>query len=329
MPATIKTIAAATGLSASTVSRALSSRGRVNASTKDRVFKAAQELGYQPNLAAKALVTGRSRTIALIVPTVTNPFFTALLKGAQARARSLGYMLVLGDSDEDSVLERELVTELLDRSEGMILAATPSPSAGKDVAGYGKAGAVVLINRDAPGVLHARPDVSEGLRQALEHLAALGHHRVAYVRGSVNSWMDAHQQDILKEQASRLELELSMLGPYTTTSEGGEAAVDTIIASGASAVIAFNDLMALGISKRAHERGLSVPNDLSVVGIDDIPYAAMAQPSLTTIRLNPSRIGRGAVDLLVNAIERPDLSSDGATFPTELIVRGSTGAAPN
>lgn len=328
MAATIKTIAAATGLSASTVSRALSSRGRVNAATKDRVFRAAQELGYQPNLAAKALVTGRSRTIALIVPTVTNPFFTALLKGAQARARSLGYMLLLGDSDEDAVLERELVSELLERSEGMIIAATPSPSATRDVEAYGAAGEVVLINRDAAGILHARPDVSEGLRQALEHLAALGHRRIAYIRGSASSWMDAHQQDVLTEQAGRLNLELSLLGPYATTSEGGEAAVDTIIASGASAVIAFNDLMALGITKRAHERGIGIPGALSVIGIDDIPYAAMAQPPLTSIRLNPYRIGRGAVDLLVNAIERPETEREGATFPTELIVRGTT-ASPS
>lgn len=325
MSVTIKTIAAETGLSISTVSRALAETGRIKTSTRAKVLAKAKELGYTPNEAAKTLITGRTKTIALIVPTVINPFFTAVLKGTQARARALGYILIVADSDEDPALERRLVAELTDRTDGLIVSVSPSPAAEEDAISYSERTPMVLLNREAPGVPYARLDMSGGARQSIEHLVALGHRRIAYIGGSDSSWMNHHQAALLIAEAAAAGVELKVLGPYATGPEGGAAALAPIRAAGITAVVAFNDLMAMGLIGQMSAQSLLCPEDLSVIGIDDIPYASMSTPRLSTIRVSPGRLGSAAVDVLVSIInEGHDARRTHVLQETELVVRDST-----
>lgn len=328
MSVTIKTIAESTGLSISTVSRALAETGRIKQSTRETVLQAAKRLGYTPNAAAKALITGRSRSIGLVVPTVTNPFFTAVLKGAQARARSLGYILIVADSDENPAVERALVAEFAARTEGVIVGVVPSATADADAESYASLGPMITINRQSDGISSACIDISAGARQAMEHLAAQGHRRIAYLGGSEYSWMNNIQRASFAEEANVAGMEFREFGPYTTDAEGGASALEPVLAGKFTAAIAFNDLMAMGLIGRLMAKGFHCPDDLSVIGVDDIPYASMSYPPLTTIRVNPDRLGMAAVDALVASFDAVDASLHRSLLDTQLVVRSSTGAVP-
>lgn len=325
---TIRTIAEATGLSVSTVSRALESKGRVSPDTRELVARVSREMGYRPNAAAKALVSGRTRTLGLVVPNITNPFFAGLLKGAQARARDLGYIILLADTDEDYHVEQELIAEMSVKVEGLILAVTPSAHATADVEDYAARLPIVLINREREGTSSARPEVEIGMRQALEHLAALGHKHICYVSTGDDSWMNHYRHDTAEAESTRIGLQLTVTGPYPPSAEGGAASLEPVLASGATAAICFNDLMALGLISQLSNRGMSCPADLSVIGIDDILYSAISIPPLTTIRVAPQRIGKAATDLLVAQIDRPEAEIQQLKFPSDLVVRRSTGPVP-
>lgn len=320
--ATIKTIASETGLSPSTISRALTGKGRVNPETKALIQRVADAQGYRPNLAAQELITGRSRTVGLIVPTITNPFFAALLKGVQARARARGYILLLADSDEDATLEKDLVAEMAPRVEGVIIAVTPGPDAATRLQAYSSRVPIVSVNREVAGISSATADPDGGVRQALEHLRAFGHRRVAYVSGDPASWTNFVRHAAVTKHAALLDIELIDIGPYSTGTDGGGAALEPVLASKATAVIAYNDMMALGLISRLSERGFSCPADLSVVGFDDIPYASISNPPLTTVRSHTERLGRTALDRLVSPAT--DTDQGGSRVPTDLVVRKST-----
>lgn len=297
--------------------------------TRDLIVRTARSLGYVPNQAAKTLVTGRTKSIGLVVPDITNPFFTALLKGAQLRARSLGYLLLLADADNDSKLEREVVREIENLTGGVIIHPVASATSDEDLAQYAASGLVVVVNREAEGISSARADLAVGIRQAVAHLVALGHTSIGYLSGSPHSWANRYRLEVLKEETGRYDVGLSVFGPYSTSAEGGAAALEPVIASGVTAVIAFNDEMALGVISQMRARGIRCPQDLSVVGGSDFPYASMISPALTTIRVDPNRVGRAAVDLLVGIIESPDdFDVERVSLPTGLVVRESTGIAP-
>lgn len=328
MVATIKTVADATGLSISTVSRALGQKGRVNAATRDLILRAARDLGYVPNQAAKTLVTGHSNTIGLVVPDIANPFFTSLLKGVQLRARSRGYIVLLADADNDATLERDVVREISNLTAGLIIHPVAAATTDADLAHYNSDSLLVVVNREAEGMSSARADLALGLRQAVAHLVALGHRSIGYLSGSEYSWANRYRLEVLRAEAEQHRISVTEFGPYSTTADGGAAALEPVAASSVTAVIAFNDEMALGMIAQMRSRGLVCPRDLSIIGGSDFPYASMISPALTTIRVEPNRVGRSAVDLLVDLIENPDARSvQRVALPTELVVRESTGVA--
>ena len=328
MAATLRDVARLAGVSPSTVSRALTMPDLVNVATRARVQVAAEALGYEPNRAARGLITGRTGNIGLVVPDLANPFFPSVVKGVQARARAADLAVFLGDTDEDPAAEVALIRALSKQVDGLILCSPRATEA--ELVTFAQESHVVLVNRLVEGVPAVTFDNEGGMRQAVAHLVALGHRQVAWVGGPEASWSSAHRFMGLSAAARDSGAELIEVGHFAPTYDGGMAAADQAVATGATAVVTYNDLVAIGLLARLHARGISVPGDLSVVGIDDIAMAGMSRPALTTVRLPTQRSGQIAVELLLALFDDPDpdtaIGSRG-TLPGELIVRDSTGVA--
>lgn len=330
MPVTIHDVAKAADVSASTVSRAFTMPDLLRADTRDRVLAAAQRLGYQPNRAARGLITGRTGNIGVIVPDLSNPVFPAVLKGAQARAREFGYSVFLADAEEDPALEEELIRAMAKQVDGVVLCSSRASSV--VLAGIANDVTLVLINRrikDVPAIIM---DSAGGARQAVDHLAALGHRRVAYLNGPSSSWSNRERRRGLRAGGAANGLEIVELGPFPPMFEGGLMAADPGLAAAVTAVIAYNDLAALGVLSRLADRSVEVPGEMSVVGFDDIPMAQMSGPPLTTVTMPCERAGRLAIGVLAGRIG-DSLRQQGETprrvLPTSLIVRGSTAPPPS
>jgi DNA-binding LacI/PurR family transcriptional regulator len=331
MSVTIHDVAKAANVSASTVSRAYTMPELLRADTRERVLAAAHTLGYQPNKAARGLITGRTGNIGVIVPDLSNPFFPAVLKGAQARARESDYAVFLADAEEDPRLEEELIRAMAKQVDGVVLCSSRASEATlTDIAGDT---ALVLMNRRINNVPAIVMDSAGGARQAVEHLAALGHRRIAYINGPPSSWSNRARRRGLKSRAASLGLDVVDLGPFAPTFEGGLAAADLSVAAKVSAVLAYNDLVALGVQSRLRDRSIDVPREISVVGFDDIPMAQMGSPALTTVAMPCERAGRLAIDVLGGRIGTRLRGNNGGAvhdaLPTSLIVRASTAPPPS
>ncbi len=323
MPATIRDVARASGVSPSTVSRVFTMPAMVGENTRAEVRAAAERLGYAPNRAARGLITGRTGNLGIIVPDLANPFFPSVVKGVQARTHDADYAVFLADSDEDIAAEGHLVRALAKQVDGLILC-SPRMSDDDLLALLGET-TIVLLNRQAGDTPAVTFDNADGMRQAVSHLRALGHRRVAWVAGPRASWSNRERERGLKAATTAGGVELEHIGHFSPQYEGGVAAADQVLVASVTAVIAYNDVMALGLISRLRDRGKAVPGDLSVVGIDDIPMAGMASPALTTVALPKEQIGRAGVDLLLDLLQQPDRAAGAIRqLATHLVVRGST-----
>ena len=329
---TVHDVARAAGVSISTVSRALSAPERVAADTRERVTRVAAELGYRPNQAASGLRMGRTHAVGLLVPDLENPYFATVTKAVQARARAEGYEVFVADSDEDADVEAELIGALASRTDGLLVASPRSGEAELRAALVGVT--AVLANRElppepgseTPAVPSVCVDDADGAAQVLGHLYALGHRTVGIAAGPPSSWSGGRRVAGLIAAAERRDVELVELGTFQPYFAGGTQAADYAVASGATAVVAFNDLMALGILDRLRHRGVDVPGEMSVVGFDDVQLATLVSPALTTVRAPLARLGRRAVDLLLARLRGG--TPTGSQLPVELTIRGSSGPAP-
>lgn len=328
MPVTIQDVAREAEVSVSTVSRAFTAPEMVREETRHHVLQTAERLGYRPNRAARGLITGKTGNFGVIVPDLSNPFFPTMLKGVQARAREADYAVFLADSDENSNEEVALVQAMAKQVDGVILVSSRlSPSQLDRVMDMTS---LVFINRqvrDHPAVLLG---TASGMHQAIDHLAALGHRRVAYLNGPRSSWSNRERRRGLRHGV-RYGMEVVELGPFAPRFEGGSHAADLALAEDVTAIIAYNDLMALGVMSRLADRGVRVPARMSVVGFDDISMAGMATPPLTTVAMQNERAGRAAVDLLVNLlnVSGADAGDLRRELECQLIVRASTDVAPD
>lgn len=321
---TVRDVAKLAGVSISTVSRALSMPHMVNPQTRALVITAAEELGYEPNAAARGLRSGVTNNIGLVIPDLENPFFATVTKGVQARARNEGYAVFIADSDEDSELELKLIANLSKQVDALILA---SPRA-SDQALLGVVGTkpVVLLNRKVPGLPAVVVDNQSGVVQAIAHLRALGHNKIAYAAGPVQSWSSSQRLSAIRQVATeQQEVEIIELGNFRPYISGGFQVADLAVASGATALFTYNDLMALGVIERLRQRKISVPHELSVVGFDGISLATLISPALTTVALPLKDFGRRAVDFIVGCLIRQNRSQADLELAVELEVRGSTG----
>lgn len=327
-PATIHDIAALCGVAASTVSRALSTPDRVNIRTRQRIQAAAAELNYMPNSQAKALSSGRTGAVGVLVPDITNPFYFDLIRGTQLQLKAAGYTQLLVDTEESDEVEASTLEQLRKTADGVIVAASRLTDDAL-LAAAGKA-PLVTINRDVEGVPAVIIDTPSATSQALDHLVSLGHTQVAYIAGPLTSQSSERRWTALSDAARERGVEVRSLGPFAPKTQSGAAAADAAVHSGVTACIAFNDLIAIGMLQRLRERGIRVPEEMSIVGCDDIFGADFCNPPLTTMASPIEQAGRVAVSMLLAKLN--PLAGGGirnrSVMPTHLTVRGSTAAAP-
>ncbi|MCA5892266.1 PmoA family protein [Isoptericola sp. NEAU-Y5] len=338
---TIDEVASAAGVSRATVSRVMNGRSSVATDIAERVRAAARELRYQPSRLARNLSLGRTNSVALVVPDLANPMFQQILRGTMAAAAPHDYRVLVAETAENTGDEAEVALEARQRCDALVLAAPrTSEDALRELLPLLEP--VVVINRHVPGltVPSVRVDYAAGVRSTVDHLVALGHRELAYAAGPRSSASNAlrlRALDDARERHPGLRVTTVPCGP---TVDAGYRAADRVLSTGATAVVAFNDLVAFGLLARLNETGVAVPGDLSIAGFDDIELARYATPSLTTAAVPQADLGRRAWDLLHARVlgserapgterGRPGIGDEVALHVTPgLVVRGSTGPVP-
>lgn len=330
--ATIYDIAKHVGVSAGTVSRALSRPEKVLPATRARIERAAAALGYVPNTVARTLKTQRSGKILVTVPDIANPFFAQILQGAEEAAQAVGYAVLLGDTQHQPDRE-ERYAQMLRRNEAdglIVLGHRLPPTARGIVQALGAAAPVVNGCEFDPamGIPSVHIDNAAAARAVMEHLYALGHERIAVVGGPPDNPL--HQQRLEGVRAAakaRGRLRGLSVVPGDFSLESGHAAAKALLAlpRAPTAVFCFSDQMALGALAACRDLGICVPDQLSIVGFDDLASSRFLTPPLTTIRQPMRDIGARAVNLLLAIIERVDVPLQ-QTLDFSLMVRGSTAA---
>lgn len=320
---TIRQVAGEAGVSASTVSRAFSRPELLLPATVSHIKEVAEQLGYEPNPTARALSTGRSGTLAIVVPDIANPFFPPLIRGTQARADACGYSVLLGDSDEDPIKEDVLVAKLAARTEGSILASSRLSEA--HIREHAARRPVVLINRDVEGFPRVLIDTASGVAEGVSHLAEQGHRRMVYVGGPSSSWSNQQRGAAFRARTRRLGVKASTVPARRPTYEAGVEVAPRLLTSRATAAVCFDDLLAQGVLAGLASHGVQVPAEFSVIGCDDV-LGAITYPALTTVSTSGGDAGSAAVDLLLATI-RGDLTAthERVVIPTSLVVRETTG----
>lgn len=319
---TIYDVATDCGVSAATVSRALSQPDKVHPQTRDRVMDAVARLGYRRGRAARSGARLETGAIAMVVPDITNPYYFDAITGAERRAQAAGRVLLLVNTEEDQATERATIERLIGRVDGLLLASPRLPD--EEIRSFAARSHVVLLNRHVDGLSCALVEQDLGSRQIVQHLASLGHRRLVYLGGPPASWVRHQRWNALSRHAAEAQVTIEVLGPYRPTSSDGGAAADAALRTGATGIVAHNDLLAIGVLQRLEERGVDVPAQVSVVGYDDMFVARWCRPSLTTLGGEYVAAARHGVELLVEG--RRDQQ---VVLPSSLHIRGSSGPAPS
>ena len=319
---TIADVAREAGVAKSTVSRALNKPGRLAAKTQDHVEEVARRLGYQTPAVERARGASRD-TIAVVVPSLTNPFIYGVIRGAEHEASAAGKNLMLVDVQEDSEREAAQIRELSRSVDGVVLGASRI-GAGR-IQEMSRAVPMVVVNRSVTGLPSVLIDPTSGPSSAVDHLASLGHRHIAYVSGPQSSWINRRRWTAISAASALRGMTAVRVGAFAPTLESGPAAADAVVREGATAVVAFNDLIAIGMLRRFAERGIAVPDDISVVGFDDIFGADFCSPALTTLAAPLESLGRTAVRILLDAHSSAVVHR--VVLPAPLVIRASTGPA--
>lgn len=332
---TLRDVARVAGVHPSTASRALNSQTRslVNAQTVKRVLAAADQLGYQPNSLARGLKLNRTFTIGMLVPDLTNPLFPPMVRGIEDRLTKAGYTLVLANTDNDDDKERSTLDGmLLRRVDGLILATARRryPLLDEILAADMPA---VLINRaaDDARVSAVAPDDHAGIGLAIRLLVGLGHRRIAHIAGNqeVTTGLARYQAFVswCQSEGIPFDADLAVFADWFRESHGVEAC-RTLLDRGKpfTAVVAANDLLAFGCYDALRERGWAIPDDVSVVGYNDIPLCDKVAPSLTTVRTPKYEMGVKAAELLLDTMEDRESTPVSLRLSPTLIERASTAA---
>src|SRR6266404_4270583 len=325
----IKDVAREAGVSTATVSHVINKTKYVTDITRERVLNAIEHCNYYPNANARTLASGRSNMIGLLVSDISNPFFPELVKSIETAAFERGYNLILLNTNYDAKRASDYVRRLIElKVAGVVLmTAELEPSLIDELAR--RRFNVVFHDRGSAGehMSNIALDYATGIEEAVTHLVSLGHRRIVHVAGAYRI-----HSAILRRDAFLASMERHLPGVPTAIYEGdfkfdgGRRAASEILAAEIrpTAVVFANDMMVFGAMQEFRAAGLSVPRDLSIIGFDDIAFAALADPPLTTICSPRPEIGRRAVDALMATIERPGEGGVETMIPTYLIVRGTT-----
>lgn len=332
---TLSDVARRAGVNPATASRALNPAlpGRIAEPTAQRVRDAAAELGYRPDPIARSLRTRRSGFVGVVVPDLTNPVIPPIVRGIESVLWGAGIACLLADTDNDAEREAMMIDELrARRCEGLIISSATRTSAAVNGLAGGEVPAI-LVTRDTDA--HSLPlvagDDAAGVDAAVSHLAELGHHRVACVTGPSQLSTTTTRLGAFEAACERLGLECDgriVQGAAFTTAAGKAAAERLIEADDKfTAIVAGNDLIALGCLQALAAAGLTCPGDVSLVGHNDTPMVDNLQPPLTTVAIPQRQIGVKAAELLLARLADADSAIGSVLLETELIVRGSTAAA--
>jgi LacI family transcriptional regulator len=333
----IREIAKRARVSTATVSRTINRVPTVNPQLAKRVWNIVHELGYYPNTQARALVSGRSRIFGLIVSEITNPFFPEIVQVFENIAVQHQYEILLTSTVHDPKLMESSVRRMLERRVDGVAVMTfgMEELLLEDL----KLRRVPLVFVDVgpprPHVSNIRIDYLHGIRQAVQHLAALRHERIAFITGPLRLPSAVARRDAfalsMREIGLEVDKRLVIQGDHTT--EGGMAAYTQLLASGVkpTAVLCSNDMTAIGVMRKSYELRINIPHDLSVVGFDDIRLAGFMLPPLTTIQMSQAELARLAFNALLADVERqtPAPNGTGYELQTKLVLRESTAMAPH
>ena len=312
-------------VSIATVSRVMSNNPTVNPEMTERVRRVAAELGYRPSATAQSLASGRTSTIGLIVPNLGNPYFSDIIKSVAQSGGENGYRLLVADSNERPDAELDLAQSLLRGADGLILVSSRLDRSELNQLAEAHQ-PVVLVNRLEPGVgiPSVYLDNYTAMLELVGHLVRLGHTRIAYLSGPPLSWQ-ATERFRAVQQAKSFGVEVILVAAGGTTDSGFEAA-DAAWESKPTAIMCFNDLAALGVGARLAELKVRVPDDVSLTGFDDIPFARYATPPLTTAHSPQNELGRVAWSLM-NRVLSGEVPGTPDPLPAPMVIRESTGSA--
>jgi LacI family transcriptional regulator len=324
-------------VSIATVSRTINGVPTVDPQLSRRVWKVIEELGYYPNTQARALVSGRSRIFGLIVSEITNPFFPEIVQGFEDMAVEHNYEVLLTSTVHDSKRMAHSVRRMIERQvEGVAVVTFGMEEAlFRDLKSRNVPLVFIDVGPHLPRISNIRIDYLHGIRQAVQHLAALRHERIAFISGPLTlKSAVARQHAFLRSMEEiGLSVERGQLIEGNHTMEGGIAAMKTLLAlrKRPTAVICSNDMTAIGAMRESYEQGVRIPQDLSVIGFDDIRLAQFVTPPLTTVRMSQTEIARLAFHALLTEVQRkaPVATGTEYTLETALVLRDSTAMAPH
>ncbi|MEV0070711.1 LacI family DNA-binding transcriptional regulator [Amycolatopsis sp. NPDC050768] len=332
--ATLKDVAARAGVHVATASRALNetSRHLVNSATLDRVLRAATELGYSGNLSARTLRTARSMAIGILLPDLTNPIFPPIVRGAEDILRERGYSTWIANTDDDPKITAASIEAFLSRGvDGFISAGSRlHDDTVEQMAGQGHP--LVLVNRtvDRRDIPSVTADDDHGVRLALSHFVELGHRKIVHLAGPQDLSTGVHRKrafvqgladhglDRGPERVAQCDAWSQREGHRVLSGLLRDEKIDF------TAIVAGNDLIALGCYDALREHGMTCPHDVSIIGFNDTPFMDHVSPPMTTIRIPQYDLGREAAKLLVDNLENPEQGPRSIVLPVELVNRRST-----
>jgi LacI family transcriptional regulator/LacI family repressor for deo operon, udp, cdd, tsx, nupC, and nupG len=322
----VRQVAEQAGVSPATVSRVFTQPDTVAAETRRRVLAVAEKLQYTPHPVARSLARGRTGNLGIVVNDIANSFAAVIIKAVQEEARHHGCALFVAGAERDGADEFPTARALAAQVDGLILV-SPGMSE-SEVRSIAAIAPIVLVNYDIVGVPAVLIPAEEGAAQAVEHLHALGHRTIAYISGPP-IYSNRTRLHTFRGACTRLSVNGLEIDVGDARFSAGVRGADLVLATPATGVLAFNDEVAVGVVNRLTDRGVRVPDEVSVVGFDDTGLAQMVRPRLTTVRLPAAVAGRSATRILLERLAAA--ASDGPEplrLASELIVRNSTGPAP-
>ncbi len=330
----IRAVAAMAKVSIATVSRTINRSPLVSERLAKRVWQAIEQLNYFPNTHARSLVSGRSRILGIIVENITNPFFPELIQCFEEIAVAHGYEILVSSSNSDPAVLTTCVRRMIERKvEGVAMLTFGEEEPVLDQLAFHEIPIVLAEFRlENPKTSTILLDYETGIRAAVEHLADLGHSRIAYLAGphNIHSAITRENNFRTAMEAAGLPVQKKWVIECDHTLKGGVAGFDRLqsLAARPTAILCSNDMTAIGVLRAAYMKGLRVPQDLSVIGLDDIDFAEFTLPPLTTIRLSRGDLARAAFEALRQQAEeasKPHLQRE-FLVSTSLVLRGSTAA---
>ncbi len=332
-PADIRTVAKRARVSIATVSRVMNGITTVDPKLVARVVQAAEELNYTPNTQARALVSGKSGMIGLIISEITNPFFPELIQQFEDETVKRGYEMLIGSTNYSPSRMTQCIRRMVERKvEGVaVMTFGMDEDLLQELSSRGIPVVSVGSTQDLQFATAIEVNHAQGIHEAIQHLAVMGHRAISYIGGSVDLLVGRQRQQAYVDSMAQLGVEVTpqQIFQGDHTMDGGLAAAEQMFASGPmpTAVLCYNDLTAIGLLHSLSRHGLRVPEDISVVGFDDIHMAQFTIPPLTTIRMSCSDLATVALDALplTPAHTKPSKPKPNRVVPTHLIVRQSTG----